>query len=81
MIRRNPPKKLKSKKIPTPLQNLGGHLPYPPEDCEKKEMWTQCYGTIWIDLACCFSCPKQTRCKRRKEYLKDCKVQPKKSFE
>ena len=52
------------------IRNWGGHLPTPPEDCERSEYIFVDRGTRWIDLGICFGCSIQNSCKRRKAYLR-----------
>jgi len=50
---------------------LGGYLPFPPKDCLKREFFTWCQGTVWIDLSICHSCTNKPECSTRKEYLQE----------
>lgn len=70
IIKRNPPMQ-----IQFPVKNLGGHLPYPPDDCERKDMWTKYNDIIWIDFVICISCENYKYCKTRTNYLAALKAQ------
>lgn len=62
-------------KFPFPIKNVGGHLPNPPEDCERKDKWSKRHSIIWIDLSLCHSCSILKECHTRKTYLKAVKQQ------
>lgn len=78
------PKKLKLKITKTIIKNedferrpieynWGGHIPYPPKDCEKKELMFEHCGVTWIDCSICHTCSVISKCKRRKEWKKEMK--------
>jgi hypothetical protein len=47
------------------IQNVGGHIVDPPEDCPYRKQWSD--GGIWTDLGCCQVCCTN-RCKRYQWY-------------
>lgn len=49
--------------------NWGGHLPLPPNDCEKRAYIKTHDSIYWLDLSICHTCSKIQTCQRRKEYL------------
>jgi len=58
---------------------LGGFLPDPPENCEKKECIVEVDGRKWIDyIICSFRCERNRKCKRYKEYTKELRERRKK---
>lgn len=66
----------KEKEIPniTYLRhNWGGHMPFPPEGCERIEFAFNHEGVTWLDLNICHPCSLLKTCQRRKEYLKSLK--------
>ena len=54
-------------------QNIGGHLPYPPKDCEKKEFVKKWDAIPWLDMSICHSCSCIKTCPERKEWIKKLK--------
>lgn len=64
IMKRNPPGY-----VALPEKNIGGFLPDPPEDCEKKEFWVSYYKNFWIDLSICHSCSIKKECITRSDYL------------
>jgi len=71
VVKRNP--RIIKRNLPMielPMKNLGGYLPHPPDDCQKKEFWIQSFNTIWIDLSICHGCPDIKNCSTRINYLK-----------
>ena len=56
-----------------PVKNLGGYLPNPPDDCERKDMWRNFANVIWIDLSVCHFCSKEKACQTRLLYLQEIK--------
>lgn len=64
-----------------PNKHLGGFLPFPPKECQKKEHITLCYGILWIDLNVCHTCGIIKDCSTRKEHLQKLKEQRKLHFE
>lgn len=64
VVKRNPPDYYKM-----PAKNLGGHLPDPPDDCERKDQWKILYNHKWIDLSSCHSCSMKPDCHGRSTYL------------
>lgn len=73
MRRTKSPKKRKYWNINSgkpPDLGFGGHLPYPPKNCELRELIIQCNGLELIDFTrCVFYCPKY--CDRYKAYRKE----------
>lgn len=69
MIRRKKPKNLKEPVEKRIKRNIGGHLPYPPTDCPKKDFVKLYDNTPWLDLSICHNCPKIKNCPERKEHL------------
>ena len=75
MVIRNPPKArrpamvIRNTLVGLPKKNLGGFLPDPPADCEKKVLWVYCYNRYWIDLSSCHSCSIIKECVGRSSYL------------
>lgn len=63
-IKRNPPMKPE-----LPTKNLGGFLPNPTNDCERRDMWVMFNGMPWIDLSICHSCESKKICAVRIAYL------------
>lgn len=63
-----------------PDKQLGGHLPFPPKNCTKKEFITKCFGIKWIDLSICHNCNTINECSTRKEHLNKLKEQRKEYF-
>ena len=51
----------------------GGHLPFPPKDCCRKEYIFSTDYIPWIDLGLCISCPDygEKGCERKREYLSE----------
>jgi hypothetical protein len=85
-VRRSKPKekkgkfKRREKEKVMPNKQLGGFLPFPPKDCQKKEFITKCFGIKWIDLSICHWCPGIKECITRKEHLNKLKEQRKEYF-
>lgn len=52
-----------------PEKNVGGFLPWPPDECIKSEFHKKLNGAIWIDLSICHSCELLVACHRRKAYM------------
>lgn len=52
-----------------PIQNMGGHLPNPPKNCLRKDMWKISDNVIWLDLSICHTCPNLKICDERAIYL------------
>lgn len=65
MIKRNPP----GGEMDLPEKNIGGFLPWPPDECIKSEFHRKQDGVIWIDLSICHGCELITACHRRKAYM------------
>ena len=70
VVKRNPPGYYKM-----PVKNMGGHLPDPPDDCERKDMWKKVHDQLWIDLSSCHSCSIIKDCHGRSTYLAALKKQ------
>jgi hypothetical protein len=70
----------KEKPVKMPDKNLGGFLPFPPKECQKKNHIIKCYGILWIDLNVCHSCTIIKECDTRKEHLQKLKEQRKLHF-
>ena len=47
---------------------FGGHMPFVPENCDNKNIFTDEHGIRWIDNVICAKCKK--KCQRRKEFKK-----------
>lgn len=69
-VKRNPPNFYKM-----PAKNLGGFLPDPPDDCEKKKYWKFIFNHWWIDLSSCHTCSIIKECHDRSTYLAALKKQ------
>jgi hypothetical protein len=56
-------------------QPYGGHMPFPPADCEQlvRSFVAEASGIRWIDNNFCSEayCPRARRCERRIAYRKD----------
>ncbi len=48
---------------------LGGFMPFPPINCQKKKHIITSHGVPWIDLSICHNCIDIKTCDTRKEYL------------
>lgn len=76
IIKKKKAKMVKKKKFLNKLHNefvphnWGGHMPNPPENCERKHLAFVHKEVTWIDLSVCHKCSILSECTRRKEYLK-----------
>lgn len=64
----------------TPIKKpWGGHLPFPPDNCPKKEHVFISENVPWIDLGICLNCPDYPKgCDRKQNYLKEMKIKKEK---
>lgn len=52
-------------------QNIGGHLPFPPDDCKATRFRNDAQGIKWVDRAfCVIKCPRD-KCDRYREVSKN----------
>ena len=65
MRRTKPTKKEQDTLIP-PHREFGGHMPDPPEDCQKRREFVGTDGTEYINCTFCAHCKQ--KCQRKKEF-------------
>jgi len=63
-----------------PEKNLGGYLPNPPKDCERKKYVLSYNGILWLDLSICHACSFVKVCPDRKGYLEALKKKREEHF-
>lgn len=51
------------------INPFGGHLPYPPDNCEKSEFSFLNNDIPWLDISICHNCKIIKKCKDRKIFL------------
>ena len=78
-------KKVKMKRKKKNRQTInhpwGGHLPFPPLYCARKEFIFMHQEVPWIDLGICVNCKEYPNgCDRKNEYIKDEQERVKKHF-
>jgi len=67
MIRKKPTKTEEEQLKHPPHIKLGGHMPYPPEDCPAPRVYNE-EGIEYIDRSFCVDCKHKSKCKRLKEF-------------
>ena len=77
-------RKMKEKRI-TQLDMIkkpwGGHLPFPPKNCARKEYVFTSVGVPWIDLGICIGCKDFPKgCDRKREYIAEMRRMQKEYF-
>lgn len=68
-MRRTKYTKKEKEMLKAPNLGLGGHMPYPPDNCPAmKRQWKQMPEIEFIDCIECDKCRYKTTCKRKKEH-------------